>query len=74
MNLSELSDEYRESGEKCRVRSAELQKLLRTKEMSETERLILRRRIYIISAMARESIATSNYLRGYYGGRENAGT
>ena len=73
MELSELSAEYRESGEKCRSRAGELTELLGSAEMSETERLILRRRIYILASMGRECIATSNYLRSYYGGGANAG-
>ena len=38
--------------------------------MSETECLILRRRITLVSAMARELIATSNYLAHYYDRKE----
>ena len=72
MTLSELSKEYRESGQKCRQRVDELRLVLDTEPMSETERLILRRRIYILETMARQTIATSNYLKNYYGGRRNA--
>lgn len=71
MTLTELSAQYRESGEKCRRRVEELRLILETEPMSETERLILRRRIYIIAGMARQTIATSNYLKNYYGGRSD---
>lgn len=67
MKIEELAVQYRESGEKCRRRHEELMQILRSEPMSETERLILRRRAYMIAAMAREAIATANYLSNYYG-------
>ena len=72
MTLTELSVQYRESGEKCRRRVEELLLELRTQPMSETERLLLRRRIYILSTMAKQTIATGRYLGRYYGGSSNA--
>lgn len=65
MDLLNLSVQYRESGEKIRVRVRQLKEEV-DKPMSETERLALRRRIIILTSMAREAIATSNYLRRYY--------
>lgn len=65
MDLFDLSVQYRDEGEKIRVRVRELREVV-DKPMSETERLALRRRIVILSSMAREAIATSNYLRHYY--------
>ncbi|MGI6014589.1 MAG: hypothetical protein ACOX7K_10030 [Oscillospiraceae bacterium] len=65
MDLLNLSVQYRNSGEKIRVRVRQLQEEV-NKPMSETERLALRRRIVILSSMARETIATSNYLQHYY--------
>lgn len=65
MDLFDLSVQYRDEGEKIRVRVRELREVV-DKPMSETERLALRRRIVILSSMAREAIATSNYLRRYY--------
>lgn len=65
MDLLNLSIQYRDSGEKLRGRIRQLQAEV-DKPMSETERLALRRRIVILSSMARETIATSNYLQRYY--------
>ena len=45
---------------------------LEREELCETDRLRLRRRIYILAAMARDSIATSRYLENYYGDDKNA--
>ena len=71
MTLTQLSEQYRDSGKKCRDRADELIKTLKTAPMSETERLLLRRRIYMIETMARQTTATANYLRDYYGGLRN---
>lgn len=67
MTLYELAVEYRESGERCRRRVRELQDELDREAMGETERLLLRRRISVLSAMERDAIATSRYLEHYYG-------
>ena len=72
MGIKELAVEYRENGEKCRRRSSELDELLRCCELTEMQRLTLRRRMAIIDAMARDAIATSNYLRVYYNGKKDA--
>lgn len=73
MTLTQLSIEYRESGELCRKRQNELKQRLESEKMCEMERLRLRRRIYILGCMARDSIATSRYLERYYGDERNAG-
>ena len=65
MDLLSLSVQYREGGEQIRGRVRQLKEEVH-KPMSETDRLALRRRIVILSSMAREAIATSNYLRHYY--------
>ena len=70
MTLLEMSAEYRESGEKCRRRVRELNAILSTEVMGETERLLLRRRVSILSTMARDAIAISRYLENYYGGKK----
>ena len=67
MKLSELAKEYRISGEKCRKRAKELNALIQNGGLSESEKLMLRRRLTIITAMARETIETANKLAGYYG-------
>lgn len=73
MTLIQLSIEYRKSGELCRERQNELMRRLESEEMCEMDKLRLRRRIYILGSMARDSIATSRYLERYYGDDENAG-
>ena len=70
MTLREKSSEYRESGELCRGRLEELNRRIDGEEMSETERLRLRRKAYVLETMLRETIATSRYLENYYGGKE----
>lgn len=72
MTLLQLSSEYRKSGELCRRRQEELSLKLEREELCETDRLRLRRRIYILGTMARDSIATSRYLENYYGDDKNA--
>lgn len=71
MTLNELSAQYRQSGEACRIRMRELETKLETEPMGETERLRLRRRIYIVGTMAQDAIATSRYLECYYGDDKN---
>ena len=73
MTLMQLSSEYRKSGELCRQRQEELSRKLEREDMCEMDRLRLRRRIYILGVMARDSIATSRYLENYYGDDINAG-
>ena len=70
MTLLEMASEYRESGEKCRQRVKELNTILSTEVMGETERLLLRRRVSILSTMARDAIGISRYLDNYYGGKK----
>jgi len=65
MTLQELSREYRESGEAVGRRARELEKRLSAGGLTQTEALELRRRIRLLSAMARDTIATSRYLRRY---------
>jgi hypothetical protein len=66
MDLMELAVQYRESGDKCRVRLAELEERLESQPMSNTERLRLRREIGLLTGMARDTISISNYLENYY--------
>lgn len=69
MNLQELSKEYRQSGEVCYDRVKELKKKLSNCTESETVKLQLRREITILTSMARDCVATSNYLANYYRGK-----
>jgi len=72
MTLSKMAKEYRESGEKCRSRVKELTTILETEYMSETERILMRRRVSVLSTMARDAIAISRYLENYYGEKRRA--
>lgn len=71
MKLSELAAEYKVSAERCRERVKELEHILSTEAMGETERLLMRRRVTILTGMARETRSVSKYLENYYGGRRN---
>ena len=73
MTLMQLSSEYRKSGELCRQRQEELSLRLERANLCETDKLRLRRRIYVLGVMTRDSIATSRYLENYYGDDKNAG-
>lgn len=70
MKLAELSLQYRASGEAIRARVALLEQGLKQGHMSETEKLLLRRRITILTSMYRETLETSNYLARYYSNRK----
>lgn len=71
MTVAELSGEYRKSGELCRVRAQELDAKLKKEKMCEMDKLRLRRKIHMLSTMARDAIATSRYLENYYGDEKN---
>ena len=73
LTLLELSKEYRESGELCRGRMREIERELEKGTATASERLLLRRRLTILSAMARDAIELSNKLGRYYevNGRNN---
>ncbi|MGI5935746.1 MAG: hypothetical protein ACOX7I_02915 [Oscillospiraceae bacterium] len=68
MNLDMLSKEYRECGEKCRAKLKELEREMASGGLTESQRLVLRRKLTILADMARETIAISNYLKHYYQG------
>lgn len=69
-DMLELSVEYRAVGIRCRKRLLELEKQLRddNPEYNEYE---LKREITMLTAMSRDCIATSNYLRAYFERREH---
>ena len=67
MTIAELSGEYRKSGEVCRIRSEELETRLKREKMCEMDKMRLRRKISMLTNMARDAIATSQYLENYYG-------
>ena len=66
MKLIELSAEYNDSAQLCRVRIAELNRELNEEPMCEIYRLRLRRRIAVLTSMMRDTLAGSRYLENYY--------
>ena len=68
MKLIELSKEYRSSGEKCKKRVNEISEKLGTGNLTDLERIVMKRRITMLSAMARDAIEISNRLANYYEG------
>lgn len=66
MTLQTLSEEYRASGQACKQRVRELEGKLTDPNITETQRLLLRRRMYILTTMARDAMATAGYLQNYY--------
>lgn len=66
MRLMELSREYRESGNMCRARIIELHNMIQTKSLTDGERLLLQRRLAVLTAMARDAFEISNHLAYYY--------
>ena len=69
MKLKEMSFQYREGAKACRARANELKEAL-WQCTGETEKMLLRRRIAILTRMANEAAATAKYLYNYYGGRD----
>lgn len=66
MTLKELANQYRQSGEAVRRRARELETQLSRPGLTKNEKLDLRRRIGMLNAMARDTIATARYLERYY--------
>ena len=73
MSMEELAEEYRHSAALCRERVRELRAQLETAPASETERLLLRRRISILVTMAADTAAIAGYLKHYYGRTKRRG-
>ncbi|NLH01258.1 MAG: hypothetical protein GX488_05060 [Clostridiales bacterium] len=63
-DILELSVQYRVIGTECRKKLLELENALNSGEFCENE-YELKRRITMLTAMSRDCIATSNYLRAY---------
>ena len=66
LKLIEMSKEYRKSGELCRGRVREIKAELERGNAKGGEKLVLQRRLTVLSAMARDTIELSNKLRRYY--------
>ncbi len=64
-NLMELAAQYRVSGLACKDKLCELNRKLTNKEFSEGEIYELKRNITMLTAMSRDCIAISNYLKAY---------
>ncbi len=71
-DLLELSEQYRESGIACRNALKEMKRRVQHGDFTRPEDLIeLRRRITVVTAMTRECIEISEYLKKYHRRRAN---
>ena len=64
-NLIELAAEYRVCGLACKDALKKLSVRLHSDDLRAEEAIEIRRRITLVTAMARECLATSNYLKKY---------
>ena len=69
-DMLELSAQYRAVGISCRKKLVELEKLLHDSDCNHNE-YELKREITMLTAMCRDCIATSNYLKAYFERREH---
>lgn len=69
-DLIELAAEYRKCGVACKKTLATLAERLKKENLKPEEEIETRRRITLVTAMARECLATSNYLVKYYERRQ----
>ncbi|MEG1243114.1 MAG: hypothetical protein RSD32_09180 [Oscillospiraceae bacterium] len=69
-DILELAAQYRVSGIACRNRLFELRHMLQREDFSMLDEFELRREITLLTAMSRDCIATSNYLKLYFERRE----
>ena len=70
MILIELAAEYRRGAAQIKARLNELGAELKSGNLSETEKLLLRGRIRLLSSMARDMTDTARYMERYYGGKK----
>lgn len=68
-DLLELSEQYRAIGVRCRKRLLELERILCDNERERNEYEV-KREMTMLTAMSRDCIATSNYLKVYFERRE----
>lgn len=66
MTLELLSEQYKASGQACKQRARALEAALEDPDITETERMLLRRRVCILMSMARDALETAGYLKHYY--------
>ena len=70
MILIELAAEYRRGAAQIKNRLNELGAMMKSGQLSETEKLLLRGRIRLLSSMARDMTDTARYMERYYGGKK----
>lgn len=64
-DILELSIQYRDSGMACRYKLIELRHRLDSDDLPFEEKVEVKRQITMLTAMSRDCIAISNYLRLY---------
>jgi|GEM_PF-2514485 len=69
-DMLELSAQYRAVGVNCREKLLELEGMLNDNDCDHNE-YELKREITMLTAMSRDCIATSNYLKAYFERREH---
>jgi len=67
MTLHALGEEYQAAARALRERIREIEDGVDESVLTETERVLLRRRLSTLISMARDASATGKYLRNYYG-------
>ena len=67
MIFKELANEYRESAAMLTARIKELSEASTAENISEMERMRIRRRLIALKTMYYETLKTAKYLEGYYG-------
>ena len=67
MSLFTLGEEYQAAARALRQRIREIQESADEDLLTETERVLLRRRLSTLITMARDASATGRYLKNYYG-------
>lgn len=69
-DILEMSQQYRISGIACKEKLTELRSRLEGETLSPSDEIELKRSITLLTAMSRECLATSNYLKLYFERRE----
>ena len=69
-DILEMSQQYRISGIACKEKLTELRSRLEEETLSPSDEIELKRSITLLTAMSRECLATSNYLKLYFERRE----
>lgn len=69
-DLLELSVQYRCSAASCRFKAKELTASLNSGELNMEKEIAIKREITMLTAMNRDCVAISNYLKKYFEGRQ----